>query len=277
MLTIGVVADVDGFADRVVERFTRHGLEASRLTVEPFGARPFVVGVRSAATSVVDADAWIEADGTDRWEGAIDDLCRDRLVPFDANLRSGRRAPRRRHPEIVEPDAEWPVTAQRLIGRLQWAIGEQAIRIDHIGSTAVPGLPAKDLIDIQVAVADLAGAGCVAVAARSAGFVHVNGSWFGEDRTGAAHREEVCVDADPGRPVNVNIRPVSAPVWRDTLLLRDWLRQSPSARAEYGALKRELALGSASDVDDYGEKKMPWIRAALPVAEEWARGTGWTP
>ncbi len=97
------------------------------------------------------------------------------------------------------------------------------------------------------------------------------------DRYGIAHPEEVVVDADPGRPVNVNIRPVGAPIWRETLLFRDWLRAQPAARREYAAVKQELAARPGRDVDDYGSDKFPWISAAARRAEEWAAATIWAP
>ncbi len=141
----------------------------------------------------------------------------------------------------------------------------------------MPGLPAKDLVDLQVVVADLDVAAAAARSAAVAGFVPVGGAWFGTDRTGTEHREQVFVDADPGRPVNVNLRPVGAPVWRETLLLRDWLRVDADGRSEYAALKRTLAARPGTDVDDYGADKMPWIRSALDRADGWATASGWTP
>jgi dephospho-CoA kinase len=113
----------------------------------------------------------------------------------------GRRGDRR--PFFVDPDPTWPEQARRLIERLCFDAG-RILRADHIGSTSVPGLPAKQLLDIQIVVADLADAVQVAEAARRAGFVRARGSWFGTDRYGVDYREEVVVDADPARPVNGN-------------------------------------------------------------------------
>jgi dephospho-CoA kinase len=149
--------------------------------------------------------------------------------------------------------------------------------VDHIGSTAVPGLPAKQLIDIQVVVASLDAAAQLAGDARRAGFVPVPERCFGLDRHGAKHPEEVVVDADPGRPVNINVRPADAPVWRETLLFRDWLRAHDAERDGYAALKRDLAGQPGQHVDDYSAAKMPWISAALGRAAEWAAATGWSP
>jgi dephospho-CoA kinase len=219
-----------------------------------------------------DADAMV-----DETTGQIDQLWAERLVPFEANLRVGRRAPRRQQALLADPDRTWPVQARRLIERLRFSAGGQIIRVDHIGSTSVPELPAKQLIDIQVVVADLARAARVAEAAQRAGFVHVPGQWFGTDRHGIDHPEEVVVDADPGRPVNINIRPAGAPIWRETLLFRDWLRSHDEERDAYAAAKRELAQRPDHDVDDYGSGKMPWISAALARAEDWAAAARWSP
>jgi len=223
-----------------------------------------------------DVDVWL--DGTappERRAQAVDALWVDRLVPFAANVRSGRRARRRQRAVLTGPDPTWPEQAARLIRRLDDAIGRSTIRIDHIGSTSVPGLPAKELIDVQVTVADLPTARDVAERARGAGFVLAAGDWSGPDRHGRPHPEQVVVDADPGRPVNVNVRPASAPVWRETLLFRDWLRAHPDERDAYAAMKRALADGPEVHVDEYGLAKRPWISAALGRAEEWAAATGW--
>jgi dephospho-CoA kinase len=230
------------------------------------------------ATSTIPA-ADVILDGAPK---QIDELWPDRLVPFEANLRTGRRAPRQQHAVLADPDPTWPAQAGRLIKRLRFGVGQtaadrQIIRVDHIGSTSVPGLPAKQLIDIQVVVADLAAARQVAVAARRAGFVHVPGQWFGTDRHGTEHAEEVIVNADPGRPVNINIRPAGAPIWRETLLLRDWLRLHNAERDAYAATKHTLSQQPGQHVDDYSVHKMPWISAALGRAEDWAASTGWSP
>ena len=209
--------------------------------------------------------------------GQIDELWAGRLVPFEANLRAGRRAARSKEPRLAAPDPSWPGQARRLIERFRSSAGRQLIRVDHIGSTSVPGLPAKQLIDIQVVVASLDAARQAAEAARRAGFVHVPGQWSGTDRHGTEHPEEVVVDADPGRPVNINIRPAGAPIWRETLLFRDWLRAHDAERDAYAALKADLAGRPGQHVDDYNVAKRPWISAALDRAGDWAAATGWSP
>jgi dephospho-CoA kinase len=230
------------------------------------------------AAEVRAADVTIEGwDTEEQLVAMIDAVWRERIVPFEANLRMKRRAPRRRRPVLAGPSATWANDAARLVDRLHGAIGDLALRIDHIGSTSVPGLRAKDLIDIQVTVRDLDVAAAAVEAARQAGFVHVEGEWFGEDRFGVEHPEKVAVDADPGRATNVNCRPVTTPVWRDALLFRDWLRSRPDERTSYEAMKDGLAAADDAHVDHYSEDKMPWIRAGLARAEIWAADTGWVP
>src|SRR5262245_17079200 len=189
-----------------------------RLGAVPRSQRPLcqlVIGAGDGRSDEV--DAWIDAaDSADQVREVVDTLWTDRIVPFEANLRAGRRAPRRQQAVLFEPDPSWPDQAGRLIDRLAAVGRREIIRVDHIGSTSVPELAGKQLVDIQVVVADLGTADRVAEDARRSGFVHVPGQWFGLDRDAAEHPEEVVVDADPGRPANVNIRPVTAPVWRES-------------------------------------------------------------
>jgi len=222
-----------------------------------------LVGVESGIGAPVDHDAidvWTDVDGARH-------LCQSRLVPFRDNLVANRRAPRRRVAELAGPDPDWATTARRLIARLERVLGEAALRIDHIGSTSVPGLPAKDLIDIQVVVPDLDVADHVAAHARDAGFVRVPGRWTGPDRHGTAFDEVVLVDADPGRPVNVNLRAVGDPVWRETLLFREWLISDPVNRDRYLAFKQHL-IETNDHVDAYSAGKRQWIGDALERAPE---------
>jgi GrpB-like predicted nucleotidyltransferase (UPF0157 family) len=214
-------------------------------------------------------DAWTDVANVQR-------LWRERLVPFRDNLAANRRAPRRQTAELAAPDPTWSTQARLLIARLEHMLGTAALRIDHIGSTSVAGLPAKDLIDIQVVVSDLDSADAVAVHARHSGFVRVPGRWSGPDRAGMQFEEIVLVDADPGRPVNVNLRPVGDPVWRETLLFRDWLRAETANRDRYLAFKQHL-VETTHNVDEYGSGKLAWIGDALDAASHWAQEVGWQP
>jgi dephospho-CoA kinase len=238
------------------------------------------VGANDDPGDALRPDADVRLDGgmaPEQLTAAVDALWHQRITAFEANVRASRRSPRKRRPVLVAPDPWWPVEAARLVARLQAAVGHLAVRIDHIGSTSVPDLPAKDLVDIQVVVTDLDVAREAADQARRAGFVRAPGEWSGMDRLGVEHPEEVAVDADPGRPTNVNFRSVTAPIWRETLVFRDWLRAHPDERDAYAAMKRRLATRPDAQVDDYGAAKMAWIRPAVGRAEDWARKIRWEP
>jgi dephospho-CoA kinase len=208
---------------------------------------------------------------------AVDALWRDRLLPYEANLRHGMPAPRPPRAVIVDPDPAWPGQARRLLGRVRHVAGDRAVRVDHIGSTAVPGLPARDVIDAQLVVADPATAERVAGGLCDAGLVRMSGRWHDRGRDGREHPKSVACNADPGRAANLHVRTAGSPAWRDALLLRDWLRETPCAVGEYAGLKRRLAARPHESVDAYAATKTPWVSSALARADRWAAGAGWEP
>ncbi len=244
------------------------------------------------------ADVWLEnTDTVRRLLDEVDELWHRRLVQFERNVRERRPAERRSdqhspadaadvvdaadvadmvRPRLVEADPTWPDQAARLIERVQHVAGERAQRIDHIGSTSVPGLLAKDVIDLQVVVDDMQAAGTVADDLHDVGFVRMPGRWFDVLRDGTERDKAMACNADPARAVNVHVRPAGSQAWRDALLLRDRLRASAEESAEYAALKRQLANGEYPTMDDYAQRKTPWINAALARADAWAEETGWS-
>jgi dephospho-CoA kinase len=226
------------------------------------------------------ADVWLDNNGEpDAVRAELDALWADRLVPFEANVRRGRGA-QRSVPVLAAPDPTWPAQAERLIARVRAAAGQAALRVDHVGSTSVPGLAAKDVIDLQLTVSSLDDADAIAGALGQAGFPHLPG--FDHDDPTPADpdpehwRKRVHTNADPGRRVNLHLRVLGSPGWRWTLLFRDWLRADPAVCAEYERLKRDVS-GGDRDIEQYIDGKRPWFQSALPRAEEWARRVGWTP
>lgn len=228
------------------------------------------------------ADVWLDNSGTiDQIVATADALWADRLVPFEANVRLRRAAPQG-GPRIVPPDPTWPDQANRLIARLRAAGGDRILGVRHIGSTAVPDLPAKDVIDLQVGVASLADADALLDPLGEAGLPVVPN--IDRDRPHPADadpadwRKRLCASADPARWATVHLRVVDSPGWRYALLFRDWLRAEPEAVTEYGAMKQELAATYASrTTGEYADAKEPWFDAAWPRMTEWADRTGWTP
>jgi dephospho-CoA kinase len=206
---------------------------------------------------------------------AVDRLWAQRLVPFEKNLRHRRPVARACTPAVVAPDTGWPEQAQRVIARIAAVAGRRAHRVDHIGSTAVPGLAAKDVLDIQVVVADLAAAEQFADDLLGAGLIRRDGRWYDIARDGTTRDKAMATNADPGRAVNCHIRPADSLAWRDAVLLRDWLRAHPDGVREYAELKHRLAAQQWDSIDAYATAKTPFVASALDRAQRWAARTGW--
>jgi GrpB-like predicted nucleotidyltransferase (UPF0157 family) len=167
---------------------------------------------------------------------------------------------------VVSYDTAWPVLFAKLGGQLRTALGEIALRIDHIGSTAVPGLDAKPVIDVQISVAALEPADTFRGALEGCGF-----SWRDNpDLTKRYFREQ------PGqRRTHIHVRRSGSFSEQFALLFRDYLRTHPRRAAEYGALKRSLAHLLQADRRAYVEAKGPFVWDTIRLADDWAQQTGW--
>lgn len=235
--------------------------------------------VRLAAADVVLDNSGTIQDLLDQ----VDGLWAGRLVPFAANLAAGKRAPRGAGP-VVEPHrANWAQEASRIAARLEAAAPALILAVDHIGSTSVPGLAAKDVIDLQVAVTGLDAADSAAPLLAAAGFPPVPGAGSDtpkpSDPDPAHWLKRFHANADPGRAVNVHVRVAGSPGWRYALMFRDWLRNDPSARQEYQAHKAGLVGRFAgTGTSAYAEAKEPWFtEVAWPRMAAWAEAAGWEP
>ncbi len=160
---------------------------------------------------------------------------------LDRVLVGGRE---RREVVIADYDLAWPRRFQIERDRIAAVLGERALRIEHIGSTAVPGLAAKPIVDVLVEVARLDDA---AELARAGYVLRVR-----EDE----HR----MYRTPELDVHVHVWPTGHPDIAAHLAFRDRLRASPEDRAEYEALKRQLATREWSDMNHYADAKGALIR-----------------
>jgi len=214
------------------------------------------------------ADVWLDNSGAEGYlvEGARE-LWYQRILPFSHNIATGTPTP---DPvAIVAADPTWPDQARRAVTRLRTACGHRATRVDHIGSTAVAGMDARDIIDLQITVESLDVADELAGDLLGAGYPRV-------DSITADHRfdgseglspKRFHASADPGRPTHVHVRVDGEPHQRFALLFVDWLNASPAARADFLALKRSGDRGAVGR----------WFREAHPRAWAWADDTGWAP
>ncbi|PNI07191.1 dephospho-CoA kinase [Arthrobacter sp. AFG7.2] len=231
------------------------------------------------------ADVILDNSGTvEQLQEQVDRLWDGRLVPFARNISSGVRADRTGGPVLVPHRQDWARQAARIAARLTTAAPWLILAVDHIGSTSVPGLPAKDVIDVQVAVPDLETAARLAPLLAAAGFPGVRGVESDTPKPNAPDPAQWLkrfhANADPCRAVNVHVRPAGSAGWRYALLFRDWLRDDPSALTLYAGHKAELArrFAGSPDTRAYTEAKEPWFTdVAWPRMSAWADATGWAP
>lgn len=183
---------------------------------------------------------------------------------------------------VGDYDRAWPRRAQDLCAQVL-AAGDRAVeRVDHIGSTSIPEMAAKDIIDLQAVVGDLDRAAAV-LDAPLAGLGYVRTPWE-HDHVPAGS------DDDPQRwvkrlwsrrhhvdgNVNLHVRLHGSPNARLALLFRDWFRAHPDAVPAYAAFKRRLAA-EVDDIGAYSDVKDPVVDLVITVAESWAAESGWTP
>jgi dephospho-CoA kinase len=176
--------------------------------------------------------------------------------------------------ELVPYDPAWPADARRIIKRIQTACGSKALRVDHIGSTAVQGMDAKDVVDIQITIASLGVADEIKDALANAGYPrveHITTDMLHTDDP-ALWRKRIHCAADPGRPANIHVRVDGWPGQQFALLFRDWLAANPGVQEDYLTAKRR-----ALSAPDYAAAKEPWFAEAYGRAWEWAETTGWRP
>jgi GrpB-like predicted nucleotidyltransferase (UPF0157 family) len=188
-------------------------------------------------------------------------------------------------PVIVEYQTRWPEEFAAIRERLAASFGGLASHIEHIGSTSVPGLAAKDVIDVQVSVASLEPQEPIATALAGAGFTetpfglladdHIPAGWYTYDPGDVWIKLFASAPSDQ-RPAHVHVRVDGSPNERYALLFRDFVRANPDARDAWAIFKRELAK-ICDTTQDYVEVKDPATDAVMVVARTWAEQTGWRP
>ncbi|GAA4961419.1 dephospho-CoA kinase [Actinoplanes utahensis] len=267
-LVIVVLADRDLRLDRLTRLRGMPAAEAAARIDAQTGDEQ-----RRAAADVV----LVNEGDLDGLYARVDELWRDRLTEFERNLRAGRSVVKSPRLRILPADPEWPRTAARLIARIQHGLGS-GHDVHHIGSTAVPGLPAKNIIDLMLSVRTLDEADTLAGRLGELGFPARPGDWADHAHgiPGGTWPKRLHGCADPGYRVNLHVRVAGSPGWRFALLMRDHLRAVPEARDAYAAAKERLAA-EHHDRAAYAEAKEPWFAAEARAADDWAVTTGWQP
>jgi GrpB-like predicted nucleotidyltransferase (UPF0157 family) len=162
---------------------------------------------------------------------------------------------------VVEYDPDWPRRYEAMRLLLAETLGPAAAAIEHVGSTAVPGLAAKPIIDIDVAVADYSSAHELRPALEARGFRRVTAGDFSD-------RQWYVLEEPGSRVWHLSLTYLDSDTWRAHLALRDLLRNDPAARSEYGGLKVRLAAEHL-DPEAYTEAKTQVIRRL--IGEGWRR------
>jgi len=164
----------------------------------------------------------------------------------------------KREIRIADYDLDWPKKFETHARRIADALGRAALRIEHIGSTSVPGLAAKPIIDILVVVLDSADESAYLPQLEVAGYA----LWVREPDW---HEHRMFMT--PGRDVHVHIYSAGCPEIERNLIFRDRLRRNSADKRRYEQEKRELATKEWPDMNAYAEAKTGVIESIIAAEQ----------
>lgn len=160
---------------------------------------------------------------------------------------------------LAEPDEAWPGQYAATVDTIRSRLGDRALVVEHVGSTSVPGLPAKPVIDILLLVMDPADEAAYVPDLEAAGFeLHL--------REPDWHEHRLLKGTDPA--VNLHVLGAGSPEAERMLLFRDRLRGHTAERDEYARAKRELAAREWALVQDYADAKSAVVEAIIARARQ---------
>jgi GrpB-like predicted nucleotidyltransferase (UPF0157 family) len=170
---------------------------------------------------------------------------------------------------VVAYDPAWPGEFRAIGAGIRAALGPLALRIDHVGSTSVPGLDAKPVIDVQVSVEALEPRERFRVPLEALGYLHVPDN---PELTKRFFKQR------PGeRQTHIHVRVQGTFDEQLNLLFRDFLRTHREAAREYAQVKWRLAEQFRNDREGYVRAKEPTVWGLLQRAHTWSQDTGWAP
>lgn len=150
---------------------------------------------------------------------------------------------------VLPYDPEWKLAFEQIKSELEEILGQQFIAIEHVGSTSVPGLSAKPIIDIDVVIKSYEIFPCVVKALKAGGYEH-------EGNLRIQEREAFCYEGKEHlQRHHLYVCPANSRELHRHLTFRDYLRQHPDAAAEYGRRKKEAARLYPDSIDDYIQYK----------------------
>lgn len=288
MLRVGLVS-VGGAATAAAHALRDRGIVVRTDPAEPV-ALSIAVVLSGGSVGGEAADAVLTVDGPETAARAAAELHRARLAPWIRAMASERpdvTAP----PHLLGHDPCWAGAAARrgralrqVLAALDRAGRLGLRRIDHIGSTAVPGLAAKPYLDLQVtldrlpdldvlapALAPLGWAPAIGARPDSPG-VHRDLRHDDDTAPDGAYVKRLFVAPDPVRPAILHVRLTASPFARRVVRFRDRLRADPRLRRDYERMKRQAAAAHAGDedYDDYTRDKGSWLADAYRGVDAWA-------
>lgn len=161
--------------------------------------------------------------------------------------------------DVRPPDAAWQERGEQERQLLEASLAPWLVAsVEHVGSTAVPGLAAKPILDLQAAVADLQCAPCIADTLAPTGWHYVV-----PDLDGRPWRRFFVKVADGRRAAHLHLMTRDSARWKEQLVFRDALRADPTLAETYATLKRTLAAQHADDRELYTAAKTDFVHAVL--------------
>ncbi len=172
--------------------------------------------------------------------------------------------------EIDPYNPEWPQEFLEIGKKMRSALGEVALRIDHIGSTSIPGLAAKPIVDIQISVESLEPVETFRTPLDTLGYYWRKGKQY--EKTKRYFRET------PGmRRTHIHVRKLGSWHQQFPLLFRDYMRVHKPDCERYESVKRALAEKYRHDRQKYTDSKSDIFWEIIARADAWAANTGWEP
>jgi GrpB-like predicted nucleotidyltransferase (UPF0157 family) len=169
----------------------------------------------------------------------------------------GKLKPHNATIHLEEYDPRWPELFKREAKRIRSALGDKVLRLEHVGSTSVPGLCAKPVIDILLVVKDSSDESAYVPALEKAGYLLRirEPEWF-------EHR----LFKGPDTDINLHVFSLGAEEIDRMLRFRDWLRSQEADRKKYARVKRRLAKKKWRHIQNYADAKSSIIREIMERA-----------
>jgi len=165
--------------------------------------------------------------------------------------------------KIVDYDPEWPILFEKEKARILKAVGTKVVAVEHVGSTSVPGLGAKPVVDIMVGIPHLSGALDCLEPLESIGYEYVPEYEAAMPQRRYFRKGPANI---PNRHYHLHMVEYNSDFWKHHLLFREYLKTHVDAASEYWGLKKRLAAKHMSNREAYTEAKTAFIKSVLSKA-----------